>query len=474
MAEQDRYLQYLKKLKEDYKPAVKMSWLNPDESIGFDFTDDIYNIDYSLNVNLEDGARRTCTITLDNQFNDYPVQFDNIWIGQKFQLWLGLYLDDGEPYYISQGIFVVTNPQEAYNPTTHTITIQGKDKWGMLDGTVYGYLSNVYKTQVITNMIDAATELLQTNRYDPLLEPTINKSKMIDCKTPIFNNMDMTEIVPQYTTEYGYTIYTKEGKYYIHKLEGVNDVWKKLSTNGDKYNYEDYTETADFQSTPEVYTQESSIYLTPYTSEIEPGKTYADVLLEYNTMIMGQIYYDRAGFLTFNPLPRDMDNLSVSDKEVDWEFSVTEKELTAVDIENKFNEVFNDVIVYGGIVGGKRMKGRVQNWDAASESSIDKIGLKTKPPYTDEKYLTDDECKRLAQYYAQTDMALERSGSITTTPIYHLDVDHLITLSTDLRSKETFLVTGFSLSSQGTMSINITNIKYFIHWTPYEYNEMGV
>ena len=39
---------YLKVIKEDFRSAIKVEWLNPDESVNFEFTNALYNIDVDL------------------------------------------------------------------------------------------------------------------------------------------------------------------------------------------------------------------------------------------------------------------------------------------------------------------------------------------------------------------------------------------------------------------------------------------
>jgi hypothetical protein len=121
---ENRYIQYLNKLKGgDYIPVVKIYWLNSDESLGYEFSNQIYNITGTVNVNYQNGARRTCSITIDNHNNDFPVNVYNIWLGSKFQVFTGIMLDDGDPYLFSQGIFYIKNPKEAYKPNQRTLQL---------------------------------------------------------------------------------------------------------------------------------------------------------------------------------------------------------------------------------------------------------------------------------------------------------------------------------------------------------------
>ena len=70
------------------RTAIKLEWLNPDETVRCDFTNATYDINASVNANKQNGCRRTCTVKLNNDINSFPIELDNIWIGQKFKLWM--------------------------------------------------------------------------------------------------------------------------------------------------------------------------------------------------------------------------------------------------------------------------------------------------------------------------------------------------------------------------------------------------
>ena len=122
------FQKYLNVVSGNFRQAVKVEWLNPDESVAFEFTNALYDINIDLSVNYQNGSRRTCTLTLNNDRNQFPVNFNNIWFGQKFKLWMGVYIDDKTPYLFPQGVFYVSNPNEVYQPSNRTIKINGVDK----------------------------------------------------------------------------------------------------------------------------------------------------------------------------------------------------------------------------------------------------------------------------------------------------------------------------------------------------------
>ena len=476
----NRYLKYLKKLKENYKRAIKISWLNVDETVQFEFTDALYNMSGSINVNLQNGARRTCTITIDNNNGKFPIDYNHIWFGQKFQVWVGIYLEDDDPFYLPQGVFCVKNPKETYNPTTNTITLQGVDKWGMLDGSLYGNLPATFKSLPNQDIRNLVKMLLKKSKYDDNFKTTDNILDMVDPKEVIFDEYFDTKEVPvvRYYLETGATIYyasESENETKLVFLDTDNQYYEITSAD---YFAEGYTgqkvgdDVIEIEKLGKAYTEKTSIYKCPYTLIVKAGETIAKLLTEYATMLRANVFYDVNGYLRFTPLSTTLDNISDTDKEVIWNFTVTEQEFMGMDLENKFDITYNDIVVLGRILDGKQMKARLQNRDPASNFSIDKIGIKTKPAYQDDQYYSDEQCEELGKYYAQIDMAMERAGTFTSLPIYHADVDKLVTLSIPQNnmSKEAFLIKSFSLSLNpiSTMSLTVTNTRYFTNWTVVE------
>ena len=392
------FQKYLDVVSGNFRKAIKIEWLNPDESVSFEFTNSLYDINVDLSVNYQNGSRRTCTLTLNNDRNIFPIKFNSIWIGQKFKLWMGVYIDEKTPYYFPQGVFCISNPNEVYKPSSRTIKINGIDKWAFLDGTLHGKLSGTYQTKINDDLLAATRKLLKISRFDSSFGETDNPNEMID-PTPPF-------ISPSF----------------LHK---TTEIWK-----------------------------------CPYTAKVERGKTYADVLLEYATILCAHIYYDANGRLTIEPMIDTSDDITDTNKEIIWHYTVEEKTFLGLTQTYNFDKVYNDIIVLGNVANGYQFKARVQNRNIMSDTCVQKIGLKTKEPFEDNQYYSDDQCKELAMYYAKIDTILQKSGDINSTPLYHLDVNKLVSVSTPNNdmSKELFLITGFTLNSSNSMSVNVTSV----------------
>ena len=142
--------------------------------------------------------------------------------------------------------------------------------------------------------------------------------------------------------------------------------------------------------------------------------------------------------------------------------------MTGLETSYNFDKVYNDFIVLGNIANGYQAKARIQNHNPLSDISIEKIGLKTKPPYEDSQYYSDSQCEALGKEYAKQEGMLKKSITLPSLPLYHFDVNKLITVATprNKMTKEKFLIDSYSLplSGRGTMSVSacsVNNISNF-------------
>ena len=102
-----------------------------------------------------------------------------------------------------------------------------------------------------------------------------------------------------------------------------------------------------------------------------------------------------------------------------------------------------------------------------SDTCVQKIGLKSKEPFESNQYYSDSQCAELGKYYIMNDTIMSKTGSFSTAPIYHMDVNKFITLSTQDNNmkKEPFLVNGYTLqiSDTSNMSLDVTSVKELEH-----------
>lgn len=402
----NRYQLYLGKLKGNYKPAVKIEWLNADDTVQTEITNYYIDMSGTLSVNMNNGCRRTCDISLDNSNGQFNITVENIWYGRKIRLWAGVYLDDGTPYYVPQGIFYITSVSEIRNPNQRTITMQCTDKWAFLDGSLWGYLDGIYIVPIGSNIYEAIESLLMTSRY--------TGENVNDSGEPLTNAVDF--VAPMFSS------------YYLTKTYNDGDTTYKAIE-------------------------------TPYEIRMEYGKTYADILLEFATMLGAYIFYNVDGRLTIEPT---QDDIVDSTKPVLWTFTPNEQEFMGENSTHDFQTFYNDVIVVGYILNGHQAIGRVSNENLSSQTCVQRNGRKTHEPYQDTAYYTDEQCVELANYYLKQLTIQKRSVTITSSPIYHIRENRLANCVRPYTYiQEPLLVNGFSLpiGTTGSMSISATSVN---------------
>ena len=404
----DDYSEYLYTLKTNYRPAIKIEWVNNDGSSYGEITNSYVDMSGTVSVSMENGTRRTADIELDNSSGEFSVDVYNLWYGKMVKLWMGVYLSDGSPYYFPQGVFYVNSVEESNTPLQRTVSLHLIDKWCFLDGTMWGNLDGIYIVPIGSNIYDALTKLLKTSRFtgenvDEAGEPQTNA---VD---PIMPNLS---------------------SYYLTKT------YKDGETT---YNAID----------------------TPYEIRMEYGKTYADILLEFATILGAYIYYDVDGRLTIEPT---QDDIVDSSKPILWTFTPNEQECLSEDSSHDFGTFYNDIIVIGYTTNGKQAKGRAQNKNTASPTAIQIVGIKTYPPYEDAAYYTDEQCNELAEYYLKRQTIKQRSVQISSAPMFHLRENRLIEcVRPYTMEKEALLISGYDLpiGTTGTMSITATSVNEF-------------
>ena len=133
LRQMDNYTQ-----REVYAKIVSLTW---DEYAIEEITGNI--VSGTINVDGSSTTRRTCSLSI---LADQNAQFTQVeWgLNTKFAVLIGLrnFVDKSLPdiIWFQQGVFIITSFSSTYNNQGLNISIQGKDKMCMLDGTVGGGL----------------------------------------------------------------------------------------------------------------------------------------------------------------------------------------------------------------------------------------------------------------------------------------------------------------------------------------------
>lgn len=422
----NQYQEYLVALKSPYRKLTKLEFLQPDDSVAF-FLDNKMKIGYNtshdsrafiqsgtLNVSLQNGARRKASITLANLDGAFEYSVNKLWYGSKIRLSMGLVLPDGTDFYLPQGVFYLQNPQRTINPNQKEISYQLVDKWSRLDGTLLGTLPYTYVLPVDSDAFEATQSILNLSQYD-LKNASNDPLAMIDSKTPVF------------TTYYS----------------NLPDVTYRIEMPD-----------GSIQTKTVKRTQ------TPYEIREELGSTLGALLLKINDSLVGWIGYDPTGALRIDSATEE---LSDAEKPVLWTFSLKDKTLFGISENDLNSDVCNDVIVTGEGIYGDTLYGRATNYDPSSETNVNLIGLKTEKLEKPE-YWNYEQCIDFAKATLKRKTILQKSVSIQCAPVFHLIENRLVAIQrTDKPGSpiETHLINSFSipLGETGSMTINATSVQ---------------
>ena len=198
---------------------------------------------------------------------------------------------------------------------------------------------------------------------------------------------------------------------------------------------------------------------TQSTISKDVGSTYADLLLELATQLSAEMFYDSTGRLVVIPL----DEVSLdSGKASDWDFLEDEGEFDSLGFSFSAQDIYNRVIVIGSTASGQYHRAEASNNDAASPTSVGRIGVRTAPIINDSNITTDYLAEERAQYELRKILLLRSSVSVNAPLNPFVAVNGIITFTSPrlgLR-RERFVVQSrsFSLDYSGTMSITASSV----------------
>ena len=204
--------------------------------------------------------------------------------------------------------------------------------------------------------------------------------------------------------------------------------------------------------------------LMPYTYRCESDSgTYADIVLELNGILAGWIGYDQTGRLRLDP---SQDDILDSEKPVIWDFTPEKSQFLGATYTVKNSDVYNDVIITGESLSEYgSVAGRACNYDPASDTNINLIGKKT---YRESAagYYSRRQCEDLALFKLKRQTVLQKSVTITSSQIFHMQENQLVTIARPDKPNspiERHLVTGFTrpIAQTGNMTIQATSVQDF-------------
>ena len=418
----DRYEAYLAMLERPFRKVTKLEFLQPDNSVAFalgggnqktiaqgrDTRAFIQN--GSLSVNLQNGQRRTVSVTLSNLDSAFEYAINKLWFGQRLRLSMGIDLPVFGEFYLPQGVFYVRNPENLVSYKERTTTLSLADKWAYLDGSLFGILDASYNVPRNTNIFSAITSLLQLSRFDYGSSES-DSLKWIDNVSPIFTN------------------------YYLGRTYTVANSDGSISS--------------DINMTD-----------TPYEISESRGSSIGSLILKLNDMLAGIIGYDATGALRLDP---SQDDVSDADKPVLFTFGMDKPNIAKLSESPKPSDIYNTVMVAGEGLTGTSVWAKASNIDPKSDTNVNLIGMKL---FTEERadYWNADQCASLARWYLKRKTILQKAVSIESTQMFHLHENELVAvrrIDKDGAPMEKHLIQGFTipLAETGSMSISCVSVN---------------
>lgn len=361
----------------------------------------------SLNVNLQNGVRRKATVTLSNLDGAYDFNVNKSWFGRQIALDMGIMLSGDREFYLPQGVFYISNPEEAFQPQSRTAKYNLVDKWAYLNGSLFGNLMGTMKINIGENILQAIADTLLIDRFS--LEQKKTGKTPIDGTPPILTNY-------------------YNGRTVVRKSDG---------------------RTIPVTSVPYTYICDSM------------SGTIADVILGLNEMLVGIVGYNPTGHFVLDP---SQDDILDADKPILWQFSPDKADFLGATYSIKNEDVYNDIIVCGqSLSNSPEARGRAINIDPASDTNIMLIGDKCLR-ISKTGFYADQQCADFAAWTLKRQSVLQKSVSIKSPQLFHLQENNLVTIRRIDKPGapvERHLLTGYTLpiGQTGEMTLSCTAVN---------------
>ena len=391
----------------DFIKLARMSFLNPDGSVAFSLDNDPHNKksgpwirEGNVSCNLQNGARWSASVTLDNTDEIYDYNVNKVWFGTEIFLEMGVLLPDGTELYFPMGVYRVDDPQEEVSGNKRTISYALRDKWAGLDGTLNGVLESSYIINDGVNIFSPIASLLATDRGD---------GQPYDREIPVFTD------------------------FYNGKTQVLPDGSSEPVTN------------------------------TPYTLTVDSDDgTVADVVLGLTDMLVALVGYDATGRLRVDPSQNDIldsDKPVAWRFSLDEAQAIRLAYQSKIaDVRNDY------IVVGEMLDDYSQPAARAQNLDPMSDTNINLIGRRTKreskPEFATERICEDYAVwmlKRAAVLHKAVTVTCNQIFHLSVNELIEI-------VRTDRNDAvERHLVQSFSIPLTGTqpMTITATSVQDF-------------
>lgn len=198
-----------------------------EQSVG-EITTNIINASGNINVNYQQGTRRTCSLSIiDKQVVYLPSENSPFWYNKKIKIYLGI-SSGKDIYYWSQGVFLI---QSLSFDNNYKLNIEGVDKFGLFDGSLNLWKADSEYNYFVKNKIDIYSLIQKTllsdigNGYATDYSQSIIDfdyfGKLIQADISLDTGRFIGEMLIELANTYGADIYYDvDGHLIFHKMFG--------------------------------------------------------------------------------------------------------------------------------------------------------------------------------------------------------------------------------------------------------------
>lgn len=343
---------------------IKVELLDHYEHTIGEVTTKVSSTSGSISVKYNQGVRRTCDITIDDINKEMLPNNENsvFFVNKKFKIYIGLCKKNWSKSG-SDGTGVYHNSQ---------------------DDTIYWFSQGIFITQSCD--YDKKNGVLHLSGVD---------------KFGFF-----TKDLNQHTLQNTYHI-SADSK--LGQL--ISDIITIDMGNGMP------TDT----QTPIIHTSFVDQVL-PYDIEKTANETIGDILVEIATAFNADIYYDVDGHLVFEPNIIDDYNRQAPV----FEFGKNDSALIDMSLDFNYGDIINQITVTGDNSDGVVYSSTATNENPISSLRVSNIGIKAADIEETAMGYSDKRCSDYANYLLKKKMRMAIAGTITCTPLPHLDCNRIV------------------------------------------------
>lgn len=197
----------------------------------------------------------------------------------------------------------------------------------------------------------------------------------------------------------------------------------------------------------------------PYDVVKEADNNLGDILTELGTSLNADVYYDIHGHFIVTKSKIDSYPLEAPS----WFFDTASPNISDLSVNYDLGNIINVCKVYGTDVDGLIHSYVAKNINPSSPTRISLIGEKCEKVEESDMCYDDKHCHDYAWYQLNQKSAVAMSISFNCPIIPHLDVNKIISITSDYFNfnQEHCLITSITIPiGLDTMSISACNIKY--------------